>query len=148
MLSIRTGIGAAVAVAAVAGAVAWRRPSTRPAGDRRANEDSATEMAALRARLARLESKSVWQAAMVAQQTRTAVPLEEQPPSRAEAPPPAPKEHAPDGVEYIAQLDDKFRSEAVDPNWSQKGIDDALRALSGNLTLGSRLGTVDCKADL
>jgi hypothetical protein len=113
-------------------------------------DDAREEVALLRARLERLEAASMWQAAALSQQGKSEPPPEERTPLRAADPGPStqPKQHMPDGHEYAAQLEDKFRTENPDPNWSQKATSDATRALANNLTPGSRLGTVECRSDL
>lgn len=140
----------AAGLAALTSAVVWRwRPGDKaPAVDSR--DDAREEAALLRARIARLEVASMWQAAALSQQGKNEPPpAERQPPGAGDpTPSPKPKQHMPDGHEYTAQLEDKFRTEAPDPNWSQKATGDATRALARNLTPGSRLGTVECRIDL
>jgi len=146
-LKLKVIAGAATLIALTSFVVS-RRHSAKSSGIAADGTDSTpAELVALRARLARLEAASLWQAASV-NQSATTVPsrtAEQDRPTAQDRS--SPKQHAPDALEYTAQLDDKFREQAPDPTWSQKGIDDAVRALSSDLTPGSRLGRVDCKTD-
>jgi len=143
-------IAIVVALSATTGAVAWRSRAEKksPAAESRA--DNEEEVATLRARIARLEGASLWRAASSVQPEKAESAAVERPAAlAAESPAQAARQqHIPEGAEYVAQIDEKFRAQTIDPSWSQKAVSDATRAISGDLTQGSRLGTVECRASL
>jgi len=149
MLTKRALFVTAVGVSTIAAVVAWhwRKPEAPTAVN--AREEGGDEVGLLRSRIAQLESASIFRAAAASQPGKTQpVPAEQPLPATAEAAAPALKQHMPDELEYSAQLEDKFRSQASDPSWSQKATGEVTRALAGDLTQGSRLGTVECRTDL
>jgi len=48
----------------------------------------------------------------------------------------------------VAQLEGEFQAEIVDPKWSRDAGVEATRALSHDLPAGSKLGTVECRANM
>src|SRR3954463_8996526 len=56
--------------------------------------------------------------------------------------------HMPDELEYSVQLDQRFRAQTRDVEWSSKAAEEINRALLTDLTRGSRIEKVECRMDL
>lgn len=143
-------------VAIAAGLLWWLLPGSTPVPELHARDATRADLAALRSEVDSLRGATA-RATRERHATRPdpadgagprVMPAREPVPTAAPVPPPSAEQRAIERVEMAAQIDSKFAAEQVDPAWSHDAARRASELLTSTLSPGSRLGHVECRANL